>query len=884
VNSMRSVLGRLAGSFRKSPADTELDEELRAHLEALTEENIRRGMEPEEAGYAARREFGGVEQAKELYREQRGLPFLETLLQDARFGARLLAKNPGFTCVAALTLALGIGANTAIFSVVQGMLLQPPPFPRPEQLVMVWEDVHLPNYQNDQNTPAPGNFMDWRARNSAFNGMAAIGYRSWNLSGDGEPLRVEGEAFSSDIFSVLQIYPILGRAFTATDDGPGAARVAILGYGLWRSRFAADPGVIGRTILLDEEAYSVIGVMPAGFHFPDPDDQLYVPLRLTGEQAANHGSHYLRVVARLKGNLTPGQAQSDLAVIAREVAAQHPDTNTGVGVRVIGLREQRTGSMRRPLLVLSGVAGLLLLMVCANLANLLLARGSSREHEIAVRTALGASRWRVTRQLLAESTLLSLLGGAVALAGAVWGISALRSMVPAGQDLSAVVLNWTVGIFNFGLALLAGTVFGLVPAMQSSRGRPLDALKDGVRGSSPGRSARVRRILVVAEMALGVVVLTGSALLLRSFLRLQEIPLGFEPQSVLTLRVILRGPQYADLPRRAAFYREVIQQMQGIPGVRAAAGISFLPLTLQGRTAGLTIEGQAPPAPGQLPFADFRSVSPGYFGTMGIPLLQGRDFSWSDAAGAPLAAVVSETMARAFWPGGDAIGKHFKMGGPGDDAPWITVVGIAGNVRQLHLVGEPRPAIYFCAAQDAGNGDTLRDWVVRVSGNPADAASTVRSVIWRIDRNLPVSRVQTMEQVRSAYLGPQRFNVLLTGLFAIIALVLGAVGLYGVAAFSVEQRRREIGVRMTLGASRADVLRLVVAQGAKLALVGLLTDFVAAAMLTRTIAVLLYGIGPHDPLTFLSVGVLLFVVAILATYLPARRAMRVDPAAALRYE
>ena len=884
MNAPRLFWKRLTAAVRRSGCDADLDAELRAHLEALTQENIRRGMPAEEARYAARREFGGVERAKELYRAQRGLPFLETLLQDLRFGARLLAKNPGFTCVAVLTLALGIGANTAIFSVVQGVLLQPPPFPHAEQLVMVWEDVHLPNYQNDQNTPAPGNFADWKERNSAFSGMAAIGYRSWNLSGDGEPLRIEGEAFSSDIFSVLQTYPILGRAFTAADDGPGAARVAILGYGLWRSRFAADPGVVGRSILLDQEAYSVIGVMPAGFRFPDPDDQLYVPLSLTAAQAANHGSHYLRVVARLKTNLTPGQAQSDLAVIAKEVAAQHPDTNTGVGVRVIGLREQRTGSMQRPLLVLSGVAGLLLLMVCANLANLLLARASSREHEIAVRGALGAGRWRVTRQLLAESMLLSLLGGAVALAAAVWGISALRGLAPAGQDLSAVGLNWTVGVFNFGLALLAGAIFGLVPALQSSHRRSLEALKDGVRGSSPARSARLRRILVVAEMALGVVVLTGSALLLRSFLRLQEIPLGFEAQNVLTLRVILRGPQYADLPRRAAFYREVIQQMQSVPGVRAAAGISFLPLTLQGRTAGVTIEGEPPPAPGQLPFADFRSVSPGYFAAMGVPLLQGRDFSWSDAAGAPLTAVVSETMARAFWPGGDAIGKHFKMGGPGDDAPWITVVGIAGNVRQLHLVGEPRPAIYFCAAQDAGNGDTLRDWVVRVSGDPADAASAVRSAIWAIDRNLPVSRVQTMEQVRSAYLGPQRFNVLLTVFFGAIALALAAVGLYGVASFSVEQRRREIGVRMTLGATPAEVLRLVVGQGAKLAIAGLLVGFVLAAVLTRMIASLLYGIGPHDPLTFGLVAILLFGVAIFAAYLPARRAMRIDPAVALRYE
>ena len=878
-----SFIKRLATSFRKSQRERELEDELHGHLDSLADENIRRGMSPEEARYAARREFGGVEQAKESYRERRGLPFVETLLQDVRFGARLLTKKPGFSAVAVLTLALGIGANTAIFSVVEAILLRPLPFPRADRLVMVWEDVHLPQYQNDENTPAPGNFTDWKERNSVFSGIGAIGYRSWNLSGSGEPVRVEGEAFSAGVFSVLQTYPILGRAFTAAEDRPGAAPVAILGYGLWRSRFAGDPSAVGRAILLDGQEYSVIGVMPKGFHFPDPGDQLYVPLALTGEQAANHGSHFLRVIARLKPGVTLSQAQSDLAVIAQRMTAEHPDTNTGVGVRLIDLREQRAGNLRRPLLVLSGVAGLLLLMVCANLANLLLARASAREHELAVRAALGASRMRVVRQLVAESLLLAFVGGAVALVFALWGINALRALAPADQDLSAVAMNWVVCAFNLGVALVAGILFGLAPAWQSSRREAVNSLKEA-RSSVSAGSARLRRTFVVAEMALGVVVLTGAGLLLRSFLQLHEIPLGFQPESVLTMRVILRGPQYAGLTERAAFYERVLQQMRALPGVQGAAAISFLPLTLQGRTAGFSVEGQPPPAPGQLPFADFRSVSPGYFQTMRIPLLRGRDFSWRDAERAPLAAVVSDAMARAFWPNGDAIGKHFKLGNPGDDVPWITVVGVAGNVRQLHLVGDPRPAMYFSAAQDVGNGDTLRDWVVRVSGSPAEAAPAIRSAIWSIDRNLPVSRVETMEQVRSGYLGPQRFTLLLVGLFGVLALILAAVGIYGVAAFSVTQRQREIGVRVTLGAGPADVLRLVLGQAARLALVGLAVGLLLAGVLAQLMASLLYGVGAHDPLTFAAVAIFLFLVAIVASYVPAQRALHVDPVIALRYE
>ena len=881
---LRIFLSRLLGLLRKRPLERDLDAELRSHLEMLTDQNIRRGMNPQEARHAARREFGGLEQTKASYNDQRGIPFLETFLQDLRFGLRVLAKNPGFTAVAILTLALGIGANTAIFSVTEAVLLRSAPFPQPAQLVMVWEDVHLPNYQNDQDTPAPGNFADWRSRNTVFSSMAAIGYRSWNLTGNGEPVRIEGEAFSADIFPALQTYPILGRAFTPEEDSPGAPHVALLGYGLWTNRFGADPDIVGKTIRLDEKSYAVIGIMPQSFRFPDPDDQVYVPLALSKEQLANHGSHFLRVVGRLKPGITFSQAQAEMEIIARRLTAEHPDSNTGVGVRLISLRDQRAGNMRPPLLMLSCVAGLLLLMVCANVANLLLARASVRGRELAIRSALGASRTRVLRQLLVESLLLALLGGMLGLAFAFWGVNALRGYAPAEQNLAEVHLNAIVGTFNLGVSILAGLVFGLLPAIQSTRREPIAALQEGGRGSGSGARIRTRGLLVVVEMALGVIVLVGAGLLLRSFVLLEQIPLGFQPENVLTLRIIVRGPRYSKLPELTNFYQQASDRIRAIPGVREVGAISFLPLTLQGRTTGITVEGQAPPAPGQLPFADFRSVSPGYFETMRIPLLRGRGFSWDDAPESPLVLIVSETMARSFWPNGDAIGKRVKLGPAGGDDPWITVVGIVSDVHQLELIGRPRAAMYFPASQDAGTGDTLRDWVIRASGEPTAITSAVRSAVWGIDPSLPISRIQTMDRVRSNYLGPQQFNLVLVGLFGALALILAAVGLYGVAAYSVAQRSREIGIRVALGAQPREILRLVVGQGAKLALLGLAIGTFVALALTRLISSLLYGIGAHDPLTFVAVAALLLLVAVAASYIPARRAMRVDPVVALRYE
>lgn len=859
--------------------------EVEAHLAAEIERLQEQGLSEEEARAAAHRAFGNVTHAQERFYESGRWMWWEHLRQDVRFGLRMLRKSPGFTAVAVLTLALGIGANTAVFSAIEAALLNSLPYAHADRLMMVWEDVHLPQYQSSENTPAPGNFADWKKRNTFFSGMGAIGYRSWNLTGSGEPARIEGEAFSAGVLAVLQTYPMLGRPFAAEEDRPGeASHVALLGYGLWASRFGSDRGVIGRTILLDGEGYKVIGVMPAGFHFPDPDDELYVPLALSDAALANRGSHYLRVIARLKPGVSAAQAQSEMNVIARRLTQEHPDSNTGVGVNVVPLQEQVAGSIRLPLLVLFGVVGLLLLMVSANVANLLFARSSVRAREFAVRAAMGASRARVLRQVLVESLLLALLGGALGVSLAFWGVDMLRGYAAINQTFATARLDGKAGLFTLGVSILAGLIFGLAPAVRSSREGIAGVLKEGARETSSRKHLRARGALIIVETALGVVVLIGTGLLLRSFARLENVPLGFQPENELTLRVILRGPRYDALAQRTGFYRQAFDRISALPGVRGVAGISFLPLTLQGRTTGLTIEGRPPAAPGQLPFADFRAVSAGYFAAMQIPILQGRDFSWNDGPATPLVAVISRTMARKFWPNADAIGKRFKLGSIDDPRPWITVVGIVENVRQLTLTAEPRAAMYFAVTQDVGIGDTLRDWVVRASGNPAALAPAIRDAIWRLDPALPISRIETMDRVRAAYLGPQRFELSLFSLFSLVALVLAAVGLYGVTAYSVSRRTHEIGIRIALGARRGDVMRLVVGSGAKLALAGVAAGVVLALGLTQLMAGLLFEVTPADPLTFAAVAILLSGVALLASYIPARRAMRVDPMIALRYE
>jgi putative ABC transport system permease protein len=689
-----------------------LDQEIRDYIEAETQDNIERGMSPEEARYAALRKFGNVTRVKEETREVWSVIWLEQLVRDVRYAARMLRKSPGFTVVAVLTLALGIGANTAIFSVVQAVILEPLPYPQPNRLVVLLERVHLRNYQNDLNDPSPGNFADWRAQNSVFEDMAAIQDKSFNLTGSGEPVRVEGEAVSASLFSLLRVRTTLGRTFNANEDTAGGPHVVVMGYGLWLSRFGADPQILQKSILLDGVSYQVIGVMDRSFRFPDPAnfhgaaqaDQLWVPIALSPADLANHGSHLLQgALARLKPGATLGQAQVQMDAIAQRLTQEHPNTNEGVGVNVVLLREQLVGNVESELWILLGAVALVLLMVCANVANLLLVRASTRGRELALRIALGAPRMRILRQLFTESVFLALVGGGAGVLFASWGLGALQgvralqTLGPSGlPSVGRLAVGTPVLAFSLAVSLLAGLIFGMAPAWQIMRCNVQRGVKEGARESDAPSRLSLRDVLVVAEIALGVTVVVGAALLLRSFLLLQQTPLGFDPGGLLTLRVIPRSTQYSLPWQRISFYREALAKIQGVPGVESAGAVSFLPLTFFQASKGFSVEGQPALASSELPMAVYDVVSPGYFETLGVPILEGRDFSWSDTQQTLPVIVVNEAMAQTYWPNEDPIGKRIKEGRPDETSPWLTVVGVVGNFRHFDVAaGHGRPCSFL---------------------------------------------------------------------------------------------------------------------------------------------------------------------------------------------
>jgi len=864
----------------------ELQQELQSHLELAAGDKRSRGEPATDAESSAHREFGNIALVEQVTRDQWGTRWLEEFLQDLRYAARMLRKNPGFALIAILTLALGIGANTAIFSVVYTVLLKALPYPQADRLVMVYEDVRLPNYQNKKNEPSPGNFSDWRSQNTVFESMAAYRNRSFNLSGEGEPVRVEGELVTSGFFTTLQIKAALGRVFVPQEDRPGNSHVIVISDSLWKSRFGSDLQVLGKKILLDGENYSIVGVMPPGFRFPDPDDQLWAPMGLSPAELSNRGSHFLLVFARLKPEITLARAQAEMNLLARHFTELYPDTNTGVSVNVLSLHDDIAGPVRPALLVLAVAVGLVLLIVCANVANLLMARASVRQREMAVRLALGAGRARIARQLLTESLLLSLLGCFLGLLLAQWGIGALKLLAASNLPRTdEFTLNAPVLIFSVTLSILVGIAFGAAPALQAGRASVHETLKSGGRESSSGSRLRMRGLLVILETALGAVIVIGAGLLLRSFLQIEHVPLGFQPQGVLSFRVIPRGERYSQPSQRAAFYQQVLERLDALPSVRSAAAVSFIPLTLARGSKGFTIEGRAPTAPGQIPMAGYNIVTPGYFGTMRINLLQGRDFSWSDAPQTQPVIMINEVMAKTYWPNEDPLGQRIRQGGPDDhELPWLTITGIVADVREFDPVTAPRPTMYFPIAQFAEPAGILRDWVVRTDDDPKAIAANLRGAVWDVDKDLPVTRIRTMDEVRSMSVASPRLNLLLFGLFAALALVLATIGIYGVTAYSVAQRTREIGIRIALGARRNDVLRLVIGQGARLALIGVVLGMIGAFALTRLMASMIYGVSAVDPLTFFAVAFLLAVVALTACYIPARRAMRVDPLVALRYE
>ena len=889
------VRKRLARLNLEPAHEVEVIEELAQHLEDVYQRLVKGGASEAEAKSAALQELAADDLLqKEMRRSQTtfkeypvaGGPaksnLIADLLHDLRYAARLQRKNPGFTIVAVIALALGIGANTAIFSVVNTILLRPLPYKDPEGLVMVWEDATKHGYPRD--TPTAANFVDWRDQNQVFEGMAAIADMSFNLTGAGEPARLEGRSVSANLFPLLGVEPQIGRVFTTAEDQPGAQHVVLLSYALWQRRFGGDPGIVGKALTLDGESYVVVGVMPARFQFPSSDDQAWVPIAFTQRQAANRGTHYLQVLARLKPGVSLAQAQSEMSTIASRLQQQYPQANADVGAAVQPLHEHLVGDIKPALLVLLGAVGMVLLIACANVANLLLARAAVRQKEIAVRVALGARRWRLIRQFLTESLLLSTLGGLVGLAIAYGGLILLKAFIPENiSQAREISMDLKVLGFTFLVSVATGLIFGLAPAIQAARFNQIETLKEGGRDAATGGSGkRLRGLLVMAEVAISLVLLIGAGLLINSFLRLRNVDPGFRRDNLLTMKIVLPEPKYEEMERRSAFYTNLIERVQSLAGVRSAAVTTNLPLYQQGNSISIEIEGQPAPPPGQEPIIVTRIVSPGYFDTMGIPLLRGRQLSEQDTGKTPNVVLISETMARRYWPGEDAIGKRIAVGTIKTQEDWIQIIGVVKDVRQFELAAEPKPQMYLPYRQ-AGFFDA-QDLVVKTDVDPASVAATVRKAVWEIDKDQPVSNIRTMEEILADSIARQRFSMLLLAIFAAVALVLAGVGIYGVMSYSVAQRTHEIGIRMALGAQTGSVLKLAVGYGMKLVLAGLVIGLIAAFALTRVMATLLFGVTATDPTTFTLISLLLIAVAAIASYVPARRATRVNPIIALRYE
>jgi putative ABC transport system permease protein len=793
-----------------------------------------------------------------------------------------LLKNPAFTAIAVLALALGIGANSAIFSVVNTLLLRPLPYRNPGQLVVIWENATHLGFP--KNTPSPANFLDWQKQATLFQGMAAFAERTFNLTGVGEPERLDGRRVSANLFDLLGVKPIIGRNFVPDEDKPGT-KVALLNESLWRRRFGSDPGVIGRSLSLNGEPYTVVGVLPSSVRLPafgNWRDQVWVPLAFPAEEAAERGNHFLEVIGRMKAGVTLAQARAEMETIAARLAQQYPGDNVRIGSVVNPLHEEIVGNMKPALLILLGAVAFVLLIACANVANLLLARAAARHKEIALRLALGADRTRLTKQLLVESVMLSLLGAFVGLVFAYAGLRVLTRFIPPDVAHAEMIsIDASVMIFTLIVAVVTGLIFGLAPASQAAHSNINDTLKEGGRDSGAGpRGKRLRSTLVIAEVAVSFILLIGAGLLINSFMHLRNLDPGFRADHLLTLNVDLSETKYADNPRRVAFFDEVVRRLQALPGMRSVAVAGNLPFTYNGDSMPIGVEGVPDPPPDQHPDVIYRAVGPGYFSTMGIPLVRGRDFNDQDSLDANLTVVVSEKTAKYYWPDADPIGKRMKNGNTTTDGPWRTVIGVVKDVRQNDFVAEPKMQMYFTYRQ-------LRSLmpnalIMRTAIDPLSLATSVRNAIWAVDKDQTVANIDSMEHIVAGAVARQRFSMLLLAIFAGVALVLAAVGIYGVMSYSVAQQTREIGIRMALGAQRSDVLKMTVKQGLRLVVFGLAIGLVAAFILTRVMATLLFGISATDPLTFISISFVLLAVAILASYIPALRATRVDPMIALR--
>ncbi|HET9478995.1 MAG TPA: ABC transporter permease [Pyrinomonadaceae bacterium] len=806
---------------------------------------------------------------------------MDAFLNDIRYAIRNLLKRPAFTLIAAVTLALGIGANTAIFSSVYALLLKPFPFPELDRVVAIWDSY--PSRGVIRNEVAMANYLDWRAQNQSLEQLALYRWWSANLTGSDHPERIQGFQITANFLDALGVKPIMGRNFTEEENQPGKDAVVILTYALWQRRFGGDPNIIGKKITLDSVAFTIVGVMPEEFRYP-ANAEVYSPIAITPRLASNRQFNSYYVVGRVKPGVSIQSAQADIDNITARLEQQYPETNTGVRATVFPIVADTVRKYETGLWMGMAAVAFVLLIACANVANLMLARASGRQKEIALRAALGASRWRIIRQLLTESSIVALFGGALGILVAVWGIDALRAANPGDAAKFApgwhqLGINFTVLVFTIALSLFSGLLFGLAPALEVSKPNLNEALKEGNRQSS-GRSHRLRNSLVVFEVAVALVLLVGAGLFFRSFLTLFRTDPGFNPDNVLTMNLILSSAKYEDDTQSAAFYADLIQRVKAEPGVESAAAVNYLPLGGSNSSDAYLVEGAPEPPPGEENISRYRVCTTNYFSTMQIPLLTGRAFTDQDKAGAPPVIIVNETLARKHWPGQEAIGKRIRFDAPLDRAPWMEVVGVIKDVKH-ELTIDVTPEFYLPHAQDSWRSMVI---VARTTVDPASLAGSIRQHVWAIDKDQPVFDVRTMQEVRSISVGLQKFNSLMIGIFAAVALLLASIGIYGVMAFVVTQRTQEIGIRMALGARAPDVLKLVIANGMKLAALGLAIGLLASWVLTRFISKLLFGVEPTDPVTFGVVSLCLLAAAFLACYLPARRATKVDPLEALRYE
>jgi putative ABC transport system permease protein len=873
---------RLLFYLRRDRFDRELEEEMRIHLEMKVEENLAAGTSPDEARYAAQRQFGNQTLLWEESRDMWGFRFLETLAQDLRYGLWMMLKNPGFTAVVVLTLALGIGANTAIFTVVNSVLLRPLPFQEPERLVRVWRlsaDGHLTPYSFPD-------FADIRAQQTVFEGMGAWRSNDCTLTGQGDPVNLSGVWVTADLFPLLGVTPQLGRGFTPEEDRAGN-RAVILSHSLWQNRFNSDPNVAGKPVTINSQSYKVAGVMPAGFKFPIQNDPVDLWLSLASDAEGSNPliaqrGYFFSIIGRLKANVTAPQAEASLRVIMNNLARQHTVSSDFASARLIPFHEEVVRDVRLGLLLMLSAVGCVLLIACANVANLLLQRATTRRREIAIRAALGAGRGRILRQLLTESLLLALSGGAIGWLLALWGTKLLISLAPRGLPRAPESgLDLSVVGFTVLVSLATGVIFGLAPALQAAKTDLNEALKDGAKGGGGARSNRFRNALIVVEVALTLMLLVCSGLLFNSFLHLQRVDPGFDSHNVLTFRIDLPATLYSQQTQVAPFYQQLISRLEAVPGVKSVSAISHPPLSSTGVT-GFSIEGVATAPDKPFPYiSNFSSVTPGYFETMGIQLIKGRDFTPRDELRSTPVAILNETLARRYFPNQDPLGKRVMPAISRGGRVMREIVGVVSNSKHASLREEPPPSIYVPHGQFPSHGMTL---VVRSANDPKALIGVVEKEAHALDSELPVFNIMTLDQYVASSVAKLKFSALLLGLFAGLALFLSCIGLYGVMSYVVAQRTRELGIRMALGAQTRDVLRMVVRQGMWLTLLGAAIGVAGAVALTRMIKSWLFGVSPTDPLTFAVAALLLTIVALLSCWVPARRAAKVDPITALRFE